>query len=390
MTINYDYIIIGGGITGSALSYELANRGSRVLLLEKEANPLNATFYSYGGLAYWSATTEIQRKLYQEGLEIQRNLSQELGIDNEYRDIDLVLTVNLEEDPATVAQKFAIFAITPEILDLKEAIALEPLLNPHAISGVLRLPHGHINAEKTNLAYQQAFLGLGGTIIREAVINLIETASKVVGVKTPKNNYYAGDTIVCAGGLTRSLLQKSGMAAPVYFTHAQVIKIPPTEIRLNTLVMPAIPARLLLEQRITELENQGIWQTETPEIIASVLETGAVQFRDRSLYLGQISAIITDPHTILNPVQGEAEIRAAVGTLLPPLRSLSGTCHHCLVAFAPSGRPLIGAIAGKVGLQVFSGFTSTLVSAPPLARRFARYLMGENDEIITAIKRETN
>ena len=51
MTTTYDYIIIGGGITGSALSYELANLGSRVLLLEKETHPLNATFYSYGGFS---------------------------------------------------------------------------------------------------------------------------------------------------------------------------------------------------------------------------------------------------------------------------------------------------------------------------------------------------
>jgi glycine/D-amino acid oxidase-like deaminating enzyme len=383
MNKNYDYIIVGGGITGSALSYELAKLGSQVLLLEKETHPLNATFYSYGGLAYWSATTEINKKLYREGLDIQRNLSQELEADNEYRDIDLILTVNPEDNPATVAQKFAIFAITPQVLDVQEAIALEPLLNPAAISGVLRLPHGHINAEKTNLAYQQAFLRLGGNIIRESVIEFKETAARIVGVKTPKNDYYAAETILCAGGLTRSLLQKSGINVPIYFTHAQVIKIPPTEIKLNTLVMPAIPARLLLEQKITELENRGIWQTETPEIIASILEAGAVQFQDRSLYLGQISAIVTDPQRILNPLEGEREIRAAVGTILPPLGSLSGTCHHCLVAFAPAQRPLVGAIEGKIGLQVFSGFTSTLVSAPPLARRFARHLLGERDEIIT-------
>jgi len=151
--------------------------------------------------------------------------------------------------------------------------------------------------------------------------------------------------------------------------------------------MPAIPARLLLEQKITQLEKQGIWQRETPEIIASVLETGAVQFRDQSLYLGQISAIVTDPDGILNPLAGEKAIRTAVGTLLPSLAALPGSCHHCLVAFAPSGRPLVGAIADKVGLQVFSGFTSTLVSAPPLARRFARHLLGENDEIITNLQK---
>jgi glycine/D-amino acid oxidase-like deaminating enzyme len=385
MTTNYDYIIIGGGITGSALGYELAKQGGKVLLLEKETNPLNATFYSYGGLAYWSATTEITNKLYQEGLDIQRNLCQELGEDNEFRDIDLVLTINADTDPLTVAQKFAIFAITPQILDIPEAIALEPLLNPAAISGVLRLPHGHINAAKTNLAYQKAFLRLGGKILIEPVIKLIETEQRIQGVKTTQNNYYAGETIVCAGGLTRTLLQKSGINDPIYFTHAQVIKVPPTEIKLRTIVMPAIPARLLLEQKITQLENEGIWQTESSEIIARILEAGAVQFQDQSLYLGQISAIITDPKTILDPSQGESEIRAALGTYLPPLRSLSGTCHHCLVAFAPSQRPRVGAITSKIGLQVFSGFTSTLVSAPPLARRFARHLMGENDETIIAL-----
>jgi glycine/D-amino acid oxidase-like deaminating enzyme len=53
--------------------------------------------------------------------------------------------------------------LLPKFSIRKQRIALEPLLNPAAISGVLRLPHGHINAEKTNLAYQQAFLRLGGT-----------------------------------------------------------------------------------------------------------------------------------------------------------------------------------------------------------------------------------
>jgi hypothetical protein len=98
----------------------------------------------------------------------------------------------------------------------------------------------------------------------------------------------------------------------------KVIKIPPTEIKLNTLVMPAIPARLLLEQKITQLEKQGIWQRETPEIIASVLETGAVQFRDQSLYLGQISAIITDPEAILNPLRGKKQCAPPWGHYCPP------------------------------------------------------------------------
>ena len=59
----YDWIVIGGGITGAALSYELRKKGLSVLLLEQNAIANNATRYSYGGLAYWSATTPLTRQL---------------------------------------------------------------------------------------------------------------------------------------------------------------------------------------------------------------------------------------------------------------------------------------------------------------------------------------
>lgn len=48
----YDWIVVSGGITGAALSYELAKVGLSVLLVEQYASPQNATRYSYGGIAY--------------------------------------------------------------------------------------------------------------------------------------------------------------------------------------------------------------------------------------------------------------------------------------------------------------------------------------------------
>jgi glycine/D-amino acid oxidase-like deaminating enzyme len=38
----YDWIVVGAGITGAALAYELAKQGLQVLLLEKEKNPITA------------------------------------------------------------------------------------------------------------------------------------------------------------------------------------------------------------------------------------------------------------------------------------------------------------------------------------------------------------
>jgi len=75
----YDWIVIGGGITGAALSYELAKVGLSVLLVEQYASPQNATRYSYGGIAYWSGTNALTRRLCAEGINRHRILSQELG-----------------------------------------------------------------------------------------------------------------------------------------------------------------------------------------------------------------------------------------------------------------------------------------------------------------------
>ena len=179
----YDWIVIGAGITGASLAYELSQQNFTVLLLEKNLAPDNATTYSYGGLAYWSGTDQLTRTLGAEGLELHRHLSDELGADTEFRELDLVLTIPRQDDPATIAHHYDRFAITPELLSVQEACVLEPLLNPNAIAAALRLPHGHINPQKTTAAYLQAFEVNGGTIIYEAVTTLLTQNHAVIGVQ---------------------------------------------------------------------------------------------------------------------------------------------------------------------------------------------------------------
>ncbi len=376
---NYDWIVIGGGITGSALSYELVKKGLKVLLLEKDAQPNNATYYSYGGLAYWSGTTPITHQLLQEGIEIHRKLSEELEATTEFREIDLLLTIDPDINPEIVAETYTKFAIQPQLLDVQEACQLEPLLNKNAISGALKLPHAHIHPHQTNNAYQKAFLRLGGDVKIEQARQVLCQGERVIGVTTSRQNYYAENTVICAGGLSRSLLQKAGIKIKLYFSHAQLIKTPPVEIKLRSLVMPAIPQRLILEEKVSQSAIKLCWENPSSELIAETLEPGAIQFIDGSFLLGQVSQIRTDPHAKIDPITSEAKIRAEVGRRLPSLQNLPGTWHCCLVAFANLSQPLMGQIPDLTGIYLFTGFTSTLIFAPPLARHFARWVTGEGE-----------
>lgn len=377
----HDWIVIGGGITGSALGYELSQKGFRVLLLEQDAIPNNATRYSYGGLAYWSGTTDLTRKLCQEGINIHRNLSAELEGETEFRELDLLLTIDSQAEPEKVAENYQIFTIKPQLLSPEEASEVEPLLNKKAIAGALKFPHGNIHPEKTNLAYQQAFLRHGGEMLIERVTQLLGEGDRVVGVKTNQNSHYAANTVCCAGALSRRLLYHAQKTIPLYFTNAQLIKTPPLDFRLNALVMPATLNRLAMEAQAASLEAE-VWDRPSSEVLAEILEAGAVQFLDGSVCMGQISQIRTDPDAAIDAAASEAAIRRAVGKVLPSLEKVPGTWHSCLVAFSKKSHFLVGKVDGVEGLHIFSGFTSPLVLAPPLARHFAGWAAGENDEMI--------
>ena len=381
MTV-YDWIVIGGGITGSALAYELSKKAFKVLLLEKDVRADNATVYSYGGLAYWSGTTPLTSQLGQEGLELQRNLSRELEAATEFRELDLLLTVNADKDPQAVAKNYSQFAIKPEILDRQEACQLQPLLNYNAIAGVLKLPHGQINAHKTTIAYQKALLRNGGMIRYETVTGFLRHKDTIQGVITTNNTYHSENTVVCAGGLTHSLLKTAGITTRTYFTHAQVIKTKPVDIPLNTIVMPAVQKRFALEATAKDLEREAAWENPDDRIVRSILDTGAVQLNDGSLLLGQISAIVTNPLHTLDPTDTELQIRQSIARILPALAEVPGTCHSCLVAFNTEKIAMIGNLKNHRGIYLFSGFTSTIVFAPPLARRFANWVSGDTEPII--------
>jgi glycine/D-amino acid oxidase-like deaminating enzyme len=371
----YDWIVVGGGIAGAALAYELVKTGFAVLLLEQYKTPQNATRYSYGGLAYWSGSTPLTSLLCKEAIALYHILSQELDADIQFRELDLLLTISAANDPKATAASYNHFAIPPGFLSVQEACELEPLLNREAISGALTVKHGHIHPEKTAQAYIQAFLRAGGEMQITQVLQVLQD-----GVKTTTATFHSANVAICAGGLSRQLLKSAGIPVKLYFTHAEIIETPPVDVQLRTLVMPANLQRFQLEAESTQVDE--LWNQPGNEPVPPILDAGAIQFQDSSLRIGQISRVLTDPYAKVNSGESEKWLRKSVGEVLPALENLPGTWHDCLVAFSCDRLPLIGTIPEFESVHLFSGFSNPLVIVPPLAKRFANFASGKKDEII--------
>jgi glycine/D-amino acid oxidase-like deaminating enzyme len=404
-----DVIVVGSGITGSALSYELATQGVQVLLIDRdpEAAP-NATRYSYGGISYWAGTTETTRQLCQEGLAIHRSLSQILDSPTEFRELPLLSTIALDQDPQTIKSTFQKFSLSPEYLTPQEAKTLEPLLNPNAIAAALLMPYAQIHPQQTALAYQNAFLRLGGKIQADR-IHRIETCLTGVTVLGSQHHYQSAQVVICAGGEARSLLHQSGYRLRQYFSHAESMEIAAQELRqrslqMQTVVMPAQIRRFQLEAEAgaidrawseaentelenTELENTELENTErkhTEPIIPAILDSGALQFTDGSVRFGQISRTYPSLRPVRDRAQSEQWMRTAIGEILPDLAPLPATWVTCTVAFSADHLPIVGAITPDHRIQIFSGFSNPMALFPATARRFAQQLAQQRlDPILT-------
>lgn len=379
-----DWIVVGGGITGTALAYELANQGLSVLLLERDATLQGASRYGYGGIAYWAGTTELTRQLGAEGIAIHRSLTDELENSTEFRELDLVLTVAPDSDIQAIAQSYQAFAIPPQYVDPQQACELEPLLNPAAISGAFTVKHGHVNLGKLVAAYRQALINRGGSLQIEAATTVLKgDRHEIQGIQGTENTYFAENIVICAGALSRHLLQQAGISIQQYFTHAELLETPPVEVKLRSLIMPADTKRFQLEATASQADTDPLWDRPGHEPVPPILDAGAIQFLDGRMRLGQVSRVLTDPFAPIDATASETAIRTQVGAILPSLKDLPGTWHHCLIAFSRDSLPLIGPIADWNNLHLFSGFSNPLAIVPALARRFAKQAaIGFSDRLL--------
>jgi len=382
---SFDWIVVGNGLTGAALSYELARAGFSVLLLEKSLTPQSATRYSYGGVPFWSGSNDLVRQLCRESMARYATIPEETGISPEFRELDLVLTVELDQEPKALASRYADVEIPPVPVSPQEALELEPQLNSEAISGALTVRHGNVKPMALVKAYNHGLQNLGGKIIIAPVPGLVRIGARVTGVTTPTQAYAANNVAIAAGGLTRELLKTVGVKVPVYFTHAELIETPPLDITFRALVMPADLTRSAIEAEATSDESEALWDEPGHEIRPALLDSGFVQFKDKTVRIGQISRINTALEPQVEAQASEQKIRAGVSAIVPALMDVPGEWQACRVAFSRDGLPLAGPVPGTSGVCLFSGFTSPFTLVPAAAVHLAQWAQGYPSSITTAL-----
>ncbi len=205
----YDVIVIGLGGMGSAAAYRLAERGQRVLGIDRFA-PVHDQGSSHGGSritrqAYFEDPAYVPLLLRTE--ELWREIESRSGRQVVHYTGGLMIGA---ADSRTVAGSLASarhWGLDHELLDADQLRSRFPTLSP--ADGDIALYErkaGYVVPEASVAAHLRLAGGAGAELHHGELVTRWETAGSGVRVHTPDNVYSAGTLVVCPGAWAPELL----------------------------------------------------------------------------------------------------------------------------------------------------------------------------------------
>lgn len=212
-TMTVDFLIVGAGIAGASLGYQLAPHGS-VALLEMEAQPgyhttgRSAAFYAetYGGPAIQPLTSASKAFLYAppEGFS-DVPLIHQRGALHIFAEDQRHLVTDLYEELRT-----DLASVT--LLDKEDLKLRLPMLRPDWCAGAIADPDcGDMDVAAIHQGYLRGIKRLKGEIINNAhLISAKQQGSSWIA-KTDALTINAGTVINCAGAWADDVAEKAGL-----------------------------------------------------------------------------------------------------------------------------------------------------------------------------------
>ncbi len=338
--------VIGGGLAGSLLALELAERGLPVTLID--AAEATATALSYGGVAWWAGAPGPLGLLLRQAPARWRRLQARHGPLG-WRGCGLRLHGGGWSTPL----------LRPPFAQVDTAVLMAALPGVLAAAGVERR-QGRVLAPPRPLSGGwQLELEPGGALVADQVVLAAGAGCRALAPGLPERHRASW-----AGVLELPARPPLSPASSPWLRHAARRRI----------VQPRHWRRPSLEAKAPELREER-W----------IVDAGFAP-RGEGLLLGQISLVRPGLESGEPPAAAEMErrLRAALAGLDPALAALPGPYRQVPVAFCSGGRPLVGPLGGAAGLWVFSGFGGAFAQVPVLAPVLADVIAGVADPGVLA------
>jgi len=236
---SFDVAVVGAGVIGLAVGWRAAQRGLRVVVLERGEEPARETSsVAAGMLAPISETLATELPLMRLGLAsvnaypgFVAELHEATGMDTGYLRCGTLLAARDGDEAEALARELALresLDLAAHRLRASEARRLEPALAP-TLRLALDVPDDHaIDPRKLTAVLARALRAAGGELRTSVPVAELTTGDgRVTGVRIAGGERVAAEHVVVAAGPWSSSLDgvPDGASIPVHPVKGQILRL---------------------------------------------------------------------------------------------------------------------------------------------------------------------
>ena len=242
MDLEFDAIVIGGGVVGASVTFQLAKSGKKVLMLERGEIGGQASSAASGTLD--SHFPELGRGFMEEAMNTFLNVADEIenitGIDVEVeRSGELILSFDEQssDDFIHMSEKCRDSCCGSEWLNTSQIHNLEPEVSDNVLGAIYRPNTSRVNNQRLSEALSRASSFYDSSVeIGSEVITIDNSGTETVKVTTRSNTFYSSKLIIAAGAWTPSLLANLNINIPVRPIKGQNLNLSPDFQKIQTVL----------------------------------------------------------------------------------------------------------------------------------------------------------
>lgn len=225
MTKNYDVIIVGAGIMGCSTAYQLAQRGIRVAVLEKDVIGAGSTGES-SAIIRQHYSNELTARMARYSLRVFQEFGDVVGGESGFTRTGFVALVNADDKQgleANIALQRSV-GIHTELLSPEAIRKLMPgIETADLVAAAYEPDSGYADPHLTVNSYARAARREGAAIFTgKPVTDLLFQADRVQGVRSGDELFSAPLVLNCAGPWSARVARMAGVNLPINSCRVQV------------------------------------------------------------------------------------------------------------------------------------------------------------------------
>ena len=309
---NYDVVIIGAGVVGTAIAREFSRYRLRTALLEKQPEPSFGTSKANSGIVhagFHSPPGTLKSSLCVRGVELYPELVSDLDV--EYKQNGTLMVAFAEEEKGGLhtylEQGRAASVPHLELVERESLSDLEPNLSDRAVLGLLAPTGGVVSPFELTIAQAENAADNGVDCIYDCAVTDLESAGdRVCRVTTTRGSFTAA-LVVNAAGLFADKI--SNLAGDYSFS-----------------IQPRKGEEYLLDKRLEGIVQRTIFPLPTP-VSKGILVIPTVH-----------------GNLMLGPTAEETDDRSDLSTSFEGFQKIFSMCSKMVEGIQPSS--LIATFAG--------------------------------------------